>query len=393
MNMMMPELIAIVILAATSLIFFFRYIHLKNSIDAEFNAYEDRLEAEKLKSRQLESQYQNQIQSLKTATTNETAVTSNNNNDALLAEIELLRKEKAEEFKLRLEAEKQVELALQKTSNVDQKIEDWKKLQESNLKDALNTITKVGNDLYEKLISNHKYETEETRHLLVSAVEDSIGRLNLSAPETLHDDHFVSDHNETNFAEEPATTNTVIDTPPQPISPNFKNNKNIRFDHDEHHYTIEEVLQSAGFEPGVNYYPHHYIPLEVRKSVPCESFIILDENNCLIVDTKSLRFFKELYEEKNAKNPDAMSNFKHKIDRYLSYLSNPKYQINIINYFSSHNIVKKDIDPTLIMLVPTHEEVDEFLSLGEGYKNFLEDYRIQLHSLDSISDLIFDNLL
>ena len=85
-----------------------------------------------------------------------------------------------------------------------------------------------------------------------------------------------------------------------------------------------------------------------------------------------------------------LSIFQKKIERYLSYLSNPKYKSNIVNYFSSHSLIPKEINTYLIMLVPTEKEISEFLSLGEVYQNLLKDNKISLHSLQTLSDFILE---
>ena len=52
---------------------------------------------------------------------------------------------------------------------------------------------------------------------------------------------------------------------------------------------------------------------------------------------------------------------------YLSYLANPKYRSNIINYFARQQIIVPDAQNTLIMLVPSEKEMDEFKNLGDKY--------------------------
>ena len=372
------ELPIILILAAVSLTFFIKLVRFKKAVEKEFDNYEEKLEEEVSKRKEAESEYQSQLHLLKssqnrTGDKNPSSASGADSKavESLLFEIENLHKEKDEELKLRLEAEKQIELAIQKTSDVQQRIEDWKNLQEANLKDATDAIMKVGNDLYQRLIKSHKVETEEMQNRINQTINNISGYL----------EKIVS---QTQFL-----TNNNIDSK-QAVKTAISINRDSKFDHKDHHSTLEEVLQSAGLKPGSNYYPQELIPEDIRKSIPCESFVILNEHECLVIDTKSLKFFGELHENKSKNDPDSISIFQKKIERYLSYLSNPKYKSNIVNYFSSHSLIPKEINTYLIMLVPTEKEISEFLSLGEVYQNLLKDNKISLHSLQTLSDFILE---
>jgi len=373
------ELPIILILAATTLTFFIKLVRFKKAVEKEFDDYEEKLDEEVSKRKEAESKYQSHIHLLKNSeekihdkghsSNNEPNNTNNKVVESLLFELENLHKEKDEELKLRLEAEKQIELAIQKTSDVGQRIEDWKNLQEANLKDATDAIMKVGNDLYQRLIKSHKVETEEMQN----RINQTINNVSAYLEKIVNQIQFLNNNN--------------IDSK-LAVKAAISINRDSKFNHDESNYTLEEILQSAGLQLGSNYYPQELIPEEVRKSVPCESFVILNDQECLIIDTKSLKFFGELHENKAKNNPEAVNIFQKKIERYLSYLSNPKYKNNIINYFSSHSLISKNINSNLIMLVPTDNEISEFLNLGEFYQDFLKENNIELHNFHTLSNFI-----
>jgi hypothetical protein len=77
------------------------------------------------------------------------------------------------------------------------------------------------------------------------------------------------------------------------------------------------------------------------------------------------------------------------MDRYLTYLTNQKYRSNIISYFSKQQIISPDVSNSLVMLVPSEKEVDAFHDLGDEYLQILENNNIHLHSLKSLSNLVF----
>ncbi len=86
--------------------------------------------------------------------------------DSLLSEIELLRQEKAVEFVLRTEAEKQIDLAAQKYEEIQKRMEDWKRVQDAAMKDSMSAMINISNDLYKKLTKNLKIEVDEVKNLL-----------------------------------------------------------------------------------------------------------------------------------------------------------------------------------------------------------------------------------
>ena len=54
-----------------------------------------------------------------------------------------LRREKEGEIKIRVEAEKQIEITLQKTEEVQKRIQDWRLIQDATMKDSKDAIVKI----------------------------------------------------------------------------------------------------------------------------------------------------------------------------------------------------------------------------------------------------------
>lgn len=339
------------ILAAIVIAFFIQLLVQKKHAQSEIRSQENHLTREIESYKKLELQYQNEINLLKTAS-------------SAIKEIENLRKEKESETKLRVEAEKQVELALQKNEDVQKEIEDWKNIQESNLQDATDAIEKMGDDLYENLAEHQRSENEE----LISKFEEKIkdvyeylAKIDQQLQHILHKNP-TPENTKNSIAED-----DVVATSQK---------------------LLENVLKAADLKPEVDYFMKHNLPEMAKKSVPCEAMIVLNQDSAVIIDIKSTKFFAELFlsRKKNLANADDL--FRQKIDRYLAYLTNPKYQSNIIKYFSKNGVIASDIQHVLIMLVPSQNEIDEFNKLGDDYLKILDDNHILLHSLKSFEEII-----
>lgn len=354
------------ILAAIAVAFFVQLLIQKKHFKVGIEACEDHLESEVEKYKKLELQYQSEINSLKSTKQQNSQPDNSVLTPTTLLEIENLRKEKESELKLRLEAEKQVELALQKNDEMQKKIEDWKILQETSLKDATNTITKVGDDLYEKLAEHQKNETD----LMMEKMGEAINNVN-------------SHLEKINQQIQSASTKSV-DTPKIDNIPAKVENDTVI----TNQKLLEDILKSAHLQLNTDYFMKYNLPESAKKSVPCEALIVLSPESAIIVDIKSSKFFAELALGMVQNIVDAKTAFKQKIDRYLAYLTNPKYQSNIVNYFSKNGIISPDIDHVIIMLVPTQSEIDEFHKLGDNYLKVLDDNHILLHSLSSFEKII-----
>ncbi len=86
--------------------------------------------------------------------------------DLLLKENKRLKKEKEEEMVLRNEAEKQVELTLQQSGEMQKRMSDWKIIQDAAMKDSKSAIIDIGNVLYFKLTKDLKIKVDEVKNLL-----------------------------------------------------------------------------------------------------------------------------------------------------------------------------------------------------------------------------------
>ena len=55
---------------------------------------------------------------------------------------------------------------------------------------------------------------------------------------------------------------------------------------------------------------------KIKKSVPFDAFVLLNKENSIIIDTKSLSFFQELINNKSKNSQKAYEIFKKKIKRF-----------------------------------------------------------------------------
>lgn len=71
--------------------------------------------------------------------------------DALPNEITVLKQEKENEIKLRIEAEKQAAIALQRITEIEKRMNDWKILQDAMLKNAKEAMIEAGKEAFQNI--------------------------------------------------------------------------------------------------------------------------------------------------------------------------------------------------------------------------------------------------
>lgn len=229
---------------------------------------------------------------------------------------------------MRFQAEKQIEIALQKVHDMEKRVEDWQNAQESNLNHATDVIGKLHDGLYKKFASLLKNKS-------FSALE---------------------------------------------------NNDSSQI-HKESLVKLEELLKSLGLVAKSNYFMSYMIPPEFRKSVPCDAFIIFGDKNCAIIDLKITKLMFEFERNIAVNNSKADNILKEKLDRYLIYLSNPKYRGNVVNYFAEHKVISPKASVTMVMLLGSEAEIIE-IKENPHYSPILQKAQIRVYSFDSLAELI-----
>ena len=246
--------------------------------------------------------------------------------EKLLLEIDELRKLKEGEVRLRLETDKQIEIALQKNTDLQQRIKDWSIVQNAAIKDSKEAIIKVGNDLYKKLNDSYKSEVETSKNL--------IGRVSQNISEFFA----KTSHQKTiqNKVEQKTNINAVpLKTASNQIS---SNTKKIIAD-------FVENMKISGFSVNKDYFLPSNFEEKKSKLFFCEVALI-KEKKLHIIDFKSIRYFEEYQSFKNQNKDLAQQTLKQKLDKYLAYLNNQKYCDSIMQAinpskvkFDNHQII------------------------------------------------------
>lgn len=281
-------------MALMMIILYFRYSHFRLSSAAEI--------------KKLRAKSDEQSSALRVADQKlvEEAKTDLQKIQSLMAEVDEMRKDKENEIKLRLTAEKQIELTLEKMQNLEKRMEDWKTVQDSVMQDSKDAIIKIGNDLFKKLNDSYKQEVETTRNLigrLIKASDDSAK--NSPKPTTKIAEKITKTEASADF-----DLSGVEDTSKKLIS------------------DLVEIMKAGGHLVNKDYFLPTNFDEQKAKLLLCEIAFVTKETLYLI-DFKGCNYLAEFNHIKTKNLTSAQNHLRQRFDRYFAYLSDPKYRGSI----------------------------------------------------------------
>lgn len=308
---------------------------------------------------------------------------------SLLDEIETLRKEKEEEMMLRLEAEKQIELALQKTMEIQKRMDDWKVIQDSSMKDSRSAIIGVGNDLYQKLSKNTESKVKEQNQFFDNSIKNFSSYL-----EQITKKIEFLEKNNVEFAKEikkitkldnqvkPSVIQTAQNKDIAASSSTLSQDKNL----DETKLigkNIEEYLKKTGYKAKKDYIFDRDLNDQERSSVFADCLLV-KKNHLYILDFKSQHYFEYYKNKSSAEQQKMIAAFKEKLDKYILYLNNPKYKNSIATIASNHNLKFEPISIIAAVLSIKELQIIDQLDYAKKFNN----YNIKILDVEQIKQMI-----
>ncbi len=297
--------------------------------------------------------------------------------EVLLREIDELRKEKENEVKLRLDAEKQVEVTLQKIEEVQRRMEDWQNIQDSVMQDSKDAIVKLGNDLYKKLSDNYKKETEASKNFMGRVHKEIEGFLDKFATiKVSGNTSEVNNEKQLSNKKDAATgskTSAVKKVEPSGTHPSDEETKKLILD-------LMETMKASGHLSNKNYFLPANFDEKKAKLMLCEVGF-LSSNTLNMIDFKACRYMAEY--NKNSDKEQAEEVLKKRLDKYLAYLGNEKYRQSIKKLVSTNANFDKD---EIIVVMPKSEEVK--ILKDNGYLNKMENMKIKVMDFDEVTNLV-----
>ncbi len=348
--------------AIMTLVVYFRYSHFRISSSIKIRDLKKQIDEMTVEAEQMIEQARK-----------ETKV-ENTQVKKLLHDLENFRKEKEEEMRLRLEAEKQIEIAMQKIHEVEKRIADWREIQKAALQDSKHAIFKIGTDIYDRLVEAQKHESKESRNVIDSTMKNfyqQLESLSKNVEEFKNKATVVGE--KTSKAASSATT-TISKASPIQLDDFTKKKLS----------DVASLIKDSGFIANKDYVLTESLANDETKlrMMLCD-LIFLRDKTVYFVDFKAIRYFKE-YEKMKQSNKDSASEaLGHKLDKYILFISNPKYLAALQKLMAEMKI--KYSKTKLIFAVSSR---DDMLVLKEiKYLQKVQEANIELMDVDAVSDL------
>lgn len=257
----------------------------------------------------------------------------------LMSEIDELRKDKENEIKLRLSAEKQIELTLQKMQSLEKRMEDWKVVQDAVMRDSKESMIRVGNDLFKKLNDSYKQEVETNKNL--------IGRVSKTVTDFFD-----------NFSANPAAKSTAqskIETS-RIAAPEVAKLDLQNVETNSKHLISDLVgtMKASGRLANKDYFLPTNFDEAKAKLLLCE-VAFLSKEILHVIDFKSCHYLAEYSQLKTNNKADAEIILKQKFDRYFAYLGDQKYRASIDKVMATTKA--KFGKTTIVIAVPSNQEL------------------------------------
>ena len=287
--------------------------------------------------------------------------------EGLLREIYELRKDKEVDIKLKLELQKQLEIALQKVEDTQKRMEDWKMIQDGVMKDSKEAILRVGNDLYKKLSESHKLEAETNKNMIgrvIKSFSENIEKLTSKSPKNDPEKEFAASENHAIKIELPAAKSNVEDPA-----------KKILLD-------LVMTMKASGHMVNRDYFVPTNFDEEKARMLLCE-MVFLHNNAIYIFDFKGCHYLAEYDHLKSENKAAAEEALKQKLDKYIDYLKNPKYRESILKVMSS---TKAKFDKVIIVLaIPSKVELQIVKEIR--YYEKAREAELEVFDIDVINNL------
>ena len=314
--------------------------------------------------------------------------------ETLSKQYQELEKQKESEVKLRINAEKQIEITVKKMQDLQSRIEDWSIIQDALLNDTRDTIVKIGNDLFKKLNDSYKQESLTNRNI--------ISRIGKTVDEQKE---FIGNEVIGKFLElkniitsQSTTSNNLQSSPDKSIdqandknssaSQNISNSttKNVAIIDQNTKKLLDDILETmkaAGRLSNKDFFLPSNLDEQRAKFLLCE-LTYISGDHCYLFDFKSIKFFTE-YFVNSANDLDlAKKILKDKLQKYINYLGNPKYLEAILKVMTSLKIIKEK--KSIIFAVSSKKEIALVKDLG--LDDQLKQFNIEIMDFDLIVNVI-----
>jgi hypothetical protein len=334
--------------------------------------------------------------------------------EGLLKEINQLKQEKEKEYNLRISSEKKVQLAIKKIDEVENRMKDWKNIQEATIADSQNIILKVGEEIYEKINKSLENEVNINKSLFTKISENISGAFAKNANSKTSElekkqdnlpllENYSSDKKKKDLNKEEEKENkenkagkdnekqdeNILQSSEKKENSALENQENSSESNPQNCDQAQKLLsdfidiaQICRYEVNKNIFYKSELDEKRAKLFLCE-FALFKDEKIYIFDFKIGHYLAEYFGNLDSKT-NANSTLKKRLEKYSSYINNPKYKLLILKVLKSLGVKSNDVIISVIIPKKSDNEILDNLD----YKEFTNNENFQILDFDSATNLI-----
>lgn len=264
----------------------------------------------------------------------------------ITSNIEEINREKDKRFIV----EKDNEILKQKLIQLDQQREEWEKLKDKALEHAKAAIFEVGGTLSNKLIDEHKRESEENRVRSLNALKETTTAFHKQFENIVESVGFLN-------AQIQDSRKTVDIVKQALLSPSGAGNLS--------EITLENILKNSGLVSGTDYIMQYsFVNNSDQTIMRPDAVIFLPGDNLMVIDSKASKFFIEL-----AENDDPLIRDKLILSmrNHVKNLASKNYRDGIKNYISKDKMQKNINHISMLMFLPSESALERVTSYDKEF--------------------------
>lgn len=267
-----------------------------------------------------------------------------------------LRRQLDEAIAAKYDAQKQVDLANQKMTDLEVRMKDWESQREESLRTAKAAILEAGGQMSSKLLEDHKREQE-------SAKKEQEARIQQTTKDLLEQVGTIT-QSVASLRDQTSDTQARMDTVWRSLTSPSAAGQLAEVG-------LENTLKNLGLEPGRDFMMQYHLPGHEQGSrLRPDAILFLPQDVVIVVDSKASKFVLELAEaEGTEQEAAALDKLKRTMNQHLKDLSSKDYSTAVLNAFKSEGHGSRIRMLLNVMYLPSESALE---TMREADRDFLD---------------------
>jgi DNA recombination protein RmuC len=238
------------------------------------------------------------------------------------------------------------ELVQQRIETITQEMEDWKKTKEQHIEITKASMLEVSNQLSNKLLDDHKRETETAKKENEKVVKETTEELHKKFQNVFESMSTLTDKVN-------KSTNTTDLIRNSLLSPSGAGNLS--------EITLSNIFKASNLIENIDYQmQYHVAASEDAGRLRPDAMVFLPNKNALVIDSKASKFFVEIEQANEDDKVMLSESLKKTMNKHLNDLISRDYKQAVERQLS-------DVTATTLMFLPTEAALEKLRAIDPNF--------------------------